>query len=194
VWSPLNPFRAVEYFSNFFEKPWRELFDGRLILVPDMPRSYVPTLIALILPELMLALGFCGMVGAIIVVARARSAPAGIPAAVGRRAALFALLLAAALPVLVAVATRPAMYNGIRHFVFLMPPFAVLGGLAAAWIARRLPRYGVAAIAATSIVLVAVIIPPFRQRNGRSGHSPVPGGGRDGRTRAVTAERWRGCC
>ena len=52
VVAPLNPFHAVEYFSNFFEKPWRELFDGQLILVPDMPRSYVPTLFALQLPEL----------------------------------------------------------------------------------------------------------------------------------------------
>jgi hypothetical protein len=50
VISPLNPFRAVEYFSNFFEKPWRELFAGQIILVPDMPRSYVPTLVALTLP------------------------------------------------------------------------------------------------------------------------------------------------
>jgi len=45
----LIPFHAVEYFSNFFEKPWRELFDGQLILVPDMPRRYVPTLLALTL-------------------------------------------------------------------------------------------------------------------------------------------------
>ena len=57
VVAPLNPFHAVEYFSNFFEKPWRELFDGQLIPVPDMPRSYVPTLVALKLPELLLALG-----------------------------------------------------------------------------------------------------------------------------------------
>ena len=28
VIDPLNPFRAVEYFSHFFEKPWQELFDG----------------------------------------------------------------------------------------------------------------------------------------------------------------------
>jgi Dolichyl-phosphate-mannose-protein mannosyltransferase len=158
--SPLNPFRAVEYFSNFFEKPWRELFDGRLILVPDMPRNYVPTLIALNLPELMLALGLCGMAGAIIVVAIARSERAGTPAAVGRRAALFAVVLAAALPVLVTVATRPAMYNGIRHFVFLTPPFAVLGGLAAAWIARRLSRHGVAAMTAAAVVLLAGIASP----------------------------------
>ena len=34
VTSPLNPFRAVEYFSNFFERPWRELFDGRFDSCP----------------------------------------------------------------------------------------------------------------------------------------------------------------
>ena len=45
--TPLNPCRALTYFSHFFEEPWRELFGGELILVPDMPRSYVPTLFAL---------------------------------------------------------------------------------------------------------------------------------------------------
>src|SRR5438105_212816 len=54
VSSPLNPLRAVEYFSHFFEKPWQELFDGRIISVPDMPRSYVPTLLVLKLPPILL--------------------------------------------------------------------------------------------------------------------------------------------
>ena len=159
VVSPLNPFRAVEYFSNFFERPWRELFDGQMILVPDMPRSYVPTLAALTLPELMLALGFCGMVGAIVVAARGR--PGRLGASAGRRAALLAVVLAALLPVVVTVATRPAMYNGIRHFVFLTPPFAVLGGLAAAWIARRLERYGRSAMAAGAAILIAGFASPI---------------------------------
>ena len=57
VLDPLNPFRALEYFSAFFEKPWEELFGGALIAVPDMPRSYVPTLFALQLPEIFLVLG-----------------------------------------------------------------------------------------------------------------------------------------
>ena len=42
VVDPLNPLRAIETFSHFFEKPWQELFDGALIEPPDMPRSYVP--------------------------------------------------------------------------------------------------------------------------------------------------------
>ena len=38
VTEPLNPLRAVEYFSHFFEKPWKEMFDGVALPVPDMPR------------------------------------------------------------------------------------------------------------------------------------------------------------
>jgi len=157
VLEPLNPFRAVEYFSNFFEKPWRELFDGRLIPVIDMPRSYVPTLFALKLPALLLALGLCGTVGAIVAAARGEDRSA---AAAGRRAALFSTALAAALPILVTVAARPAMYNGIRHFVFTFPPFAVLGGVAAVWIARRLQRLGTAAILAGGLAFAAGIAAP----------------------------------
>jgi len=155
VVAPLNPFHAVEYFSNFFEKPWRELFDGRLIPVPDMPRSYVPTLVALKLPEILLALGCCGIGGAIVAfVSRSRGGNAG------HRAALFAVLLAATLPVLITVAARPAMYNGIRHFVFVVPPFAVLGGLAAAWIAQRLQRHGRVALGAGALVLLLGVASP----------------------------------
>jgi len=159
VLSPLNPFRAVEYFSNFFEKPWRELFDGRFVLVPDMPRSYVPTLMGLTLPELMLALGIGGTIGATI--AALRGDQPGAKAGVGSRAALLATVLAVALPVAATVATRPAMYNGIRHFVFLMPPFSALGGVAGAWMVARMQRYGRAAAAAAVAVLFAGIASPI---------------------------------
>ncbi len=157
VVSPLNPFRAVEYFSNFFEKPWRELFDGQLIPVIDMPRSYVPTLLAVQLPELMLALGLCGTAGAIFAIA---SKADHSTAAAGRRAALLATVLAVLLPVLITVATRPAMYNGIRHFIFVLPPLAALGGLAAAQIADRLVRHGRIAVGAGVLVLLIGIASP----------------------------------
>ena len=158
VLSPLNPFRAVEYFSNFFEKPWRELFDGQLIPVIDMPRSYVPTLFAVQLPELLLALGLCGTTGAIFAVARNGDRSAGDA---GRRASLLATVLAVVLPVLVTVATRPAMYNGIRHFVFVLPPFAALAGFAGAYIAKRLASYGKVVAAAGLVVFVAGLASPI---------------------------------
>jgi Dolichyl-phosphate-mannose-protein mannosyltransferase len=158
VVSPLNPFRAVEYFSNFFEKPWRELFDGQLIPVIDMPRSYVPTLLAVQLPELMLVLGLCGTAGAIFAIA---SKADHSTAAAGRRAALVATVFAVLLPVLVTVATRPAMYNGIRHFIFVLPPLAALGGLAAAPIADRLVRHGRIAVGAGVLALLIGIASPI---------------------------------
>ena len=149
VAAPLNLFRAVHYFSHDFETPWRELFDGRLIPIIDMPRGYVPTLIAVQLPELMLALGLCGMAGAIIAAGRqARTASR-------RSAALLAVVLAALLPVLLTIVARPYLYNAFRHLLFIVPPFAVLGGLAGAWIAARLKKAGRAASAAGALVLVA---------------------------------------
>ncbi len=153
VVAPLNPFHAVDYFSNFFEKPWRELFGGQLILVPDMPRSYVPTLLALQLPGLLLGLGIGGIAGAIACACRSRSG-------IGYRAALLATVLAATLPLLVTVAARPAMYNGIRHFVFTLPPLAALGGLAAACVLRWLGRYGRVAVAAGALISIAGVGAP----------------------------------
>ena len=155
VVAPLNPARAVAYFSHDFEKPWRELFDGRLIPIIQMPRSYVPTLVALTLPELMLVLGVCGTVGAVVAIGRKQYGT------IGRRAALISVLLAAILPVLLTIVARPYIYNGIRHLVFVVPPFAVLGGLAASWIAVRLQRYGATAVAAGSLAFVAGIASPI---------------------------------
>jgi hypothetical protein len=65
------------------------------------------------------------------------------------------------LPVLVTVVTRPAMYNGIRHFVFVLPPFAALAGWAAAYIGERLCRYGKLVAAAGVVVLVVGTASPI---------------------------------
>jgi Dolichyl-phosphate-mannose-protein mannosyltransferase len=153
VLEPLNPLRAAEYFSHFFERPWKEMFDGAAVLVPDMPRSYVPTLFALKEPEITLLLGLSGMAGAVLLVARR-------DVALARRASLLLMLLAAILPVALTVVTRPPMYNGIRHFVFVTPPLAVLGGMAGAFVFDQITRYGRAAVAAVAAVLLAAVAAP----------------------------------
>jgi len=130
IQKPLNPILASEYFANFFEKPWRELYEGKLYPVPDMPVSYLPHLFLLTLPEIMLILGVAGFFGALVAATR-RSL------AVDRRAALLLVALSPIVPVAVAMVLHPAFYNGLRHFVFVVPPFAVLGGLAAGWIVQR---------------------------------------------------------
>jgi Dolichyl-phosphate-mannose-protein mannosyltransferase len=126
IMEPGNPFHALTYFSHFFEKPWKEMFDGALVSVPDMPWSYLPTLFALQLPEVLLGLAIAGVAGTLMSLSRADVAP--------RRKTIFLMLtLAATLPLVVAMVKRPALYNGIRHFIFVIPPMAVLAGAAFAY-------------------------------------------------------------
>jgi 4-amino-4-deoxy-L-arabinose transferase-like glycosyltransferase len=121
-----NPFRALTYFSHFFEKPWKEMFDGALVSVPDMPWSYLPTLFALQLPEVLLWLLIAAIAGTLMSLSRS-------DVTARRKTILLMLTLAAVLPLVIAMVKRPALYNGIRHFVFVIPPMAVLGGVAFAW-------------------------------------------------------------
>jgi len=152
VADPLNPFRALEYFSRFFEKPWSELFDGEVIRVTDMPRSYLPTLFALKLPEIFLALGFAGAGWAVWIVC-------GPAVAAKRRAILLLLVLAALLPPVVTIALHPAMYNGIRHFVFVLPPLAVLGSMAGARIIEAVRVVSFGPIGGAALVAVGLVFP-----------------------------------
>ncbi|MPZ39084.1 MAG: hypothetical protein GEU95_13700 [Rhizobiales bacterium] len=150
---PLNPFRALQYFSRFFEEPWNEMFDGVRTKVTEMPRSYLPTLLALKLPELFGVLAAGGVVAALVGACRSSNTP-------NRRAMLLLVALAAALPVAIAVAMKPAMYNGIRHFLFVVPPLAVAGGLAGAWLFEALRRRGpLPATIAAAVFVVGVALP-----------------------------------
>lgn len=126
ILEPANPFHALSYFSAFFEKPWKEMFDGAMISVPDMPWSYLPTLFALQLPEALLFLTLGGVVMTSLSLSR-DSVPAR------RKTILLMLTMAAMLPLLIAMVKRPALYNGIRHFIFVIPPMTVLAGAAFAW-------------------------------------------------------------
>jgi hypothetical protein len=152
VVSPLNPLRAAEYFDTFFERPWREMFAGKLYSVTEMPIGYLPTLFALKLPEIMLALGLVGAAGAFVVALRG-----DVP--VNRRANYLLVALAALFPVALAIVSHPALYNGLRHFVFVVPPFAVLGGLAGGTLIERYAsrgraaRLGIAAVIAGALAL-----------------------------------------
>jgi Dolichyl-phosphate-mannose-protein mannosyltransferase len=153
ILAPLNPLRAAEYFDSFFEKPWREMFAGKLYAVTAMPASYLPHLFALKLPEVMLVLGLAGAAGALVAATR-RALP------LDRRANYLLVTLAAVFPVLLALIAHPAFYNGLRHFVFVVPPFAVLGGLAGAWLFDRTRPFGKAASAALTAIFIGGLALP----------------------------------
>jgi hypothetical protein len=150
--SPLNPIVALEYFSHFFEAPWHEMFAGQLLLVPDMPRRYVPTLFSLQMPLVFLLLMLAGTLIAII-------APFQRGEDTRMRALLVLLATAAFFPIVITVVERPAMYNGIRHFMFTVPPMAGLGGAAGALLWQRLAVRKTIAAAAV-VVFALALLPP----------------------------------
>jgi hypothetical protein len=151
IMQPGNPLQAVTYFSHFFEKPWKEMFDGALVSVPDMPWSYLPTLFALQLPEVLLGLLTAGVVGTFMSLSRS-----DVPGR--RKTVLLMLTLAATLPLLIAMLKRPALYNGIRHFIFVIPPMTVLAGTAFArgmtWLKENRRSWQPAAMAVFSFGLL----------------------------------------
>jgi hypothetical protein len=159
VLSPLNPLKAAEYFSVFFEKPWREVFEGRLIAVPDMPPSYLPIQFGTQLPEILIILAVAGVALAILRAIKGETPPS-------QRAVFILLAASVAFPVALAMTTRPAMYNGARHFVFLLPSMAALGGLAGSWLFERAAQFGRPALygaaAVTAVALASPVIEMVR--------------------------------
>ncbi|HEY9191521.1 MAG TPA: glycosyltransferase family 39 protein [Methyloversatilis sp.] len=144
--APGNLFKALTTFSHFTFQLYTVL-DGEVMKIGDVPRSYLPTYLAVRMPELTLA----GL---------ALALPAAIGSLRHRPGAWrrwLPVVLAASLPILLAVATRPSLYNGIRHFTFLLPPLAVIaaGGLHAGWQVVRQRRIRALCFAALCLLGVA---------------------------------------
>jgi len=124
--SPLiNPVRALLYFSHEIF-PYGTLFDGHYIPAADLPWTYLPTYIVLALPELVLLLAAAAPVVALV---QLRRADAWRDRA--RVLGLFMLGFAIVFPVAYAIAIQAVLFDGMRHFIFVLPPIAVAAALAA---------------------------------------------------------------
>jgi len=122
-----HPLRALAFFSHE-TFPFKTLFDGRFVPASDLPWTYLPTYILLALPELVLVLLAAAAVLAVVALARRDNW--------GRRETVlghFLLGLAIVFPVTYAIAIKAVLFDGMRHFIFVLPPIAV----AAAVIADR---------------------------------------------------------
>jgi len=117
-----HPLQALAVFSK--EIFWSKiLFDGHLVSANHLPWDYLPVFIGLALPELVLALLL--------------AAPIVAGTGLMRRGAwrcervlpLFLLGFAIVFPVVYAIAVKAVLFNGMRHFIFVLPPIAVAAAL-----------------------------------------------------------------
>ncbi|MBK1839647.1 glycosyltransferase family 39 protein [Azospirillum sp. YIM B02556] len=125
VLEPLNPLRALADFSHF-HYPIRTMLGGTEYWMYEVPRGYLARYLAVKLPLVMLAGAILGLMGLPAILRRD-----GLADGEGRTRAVGCGLvaLAALFPVVWFTVTHAPGYTAIRHFLFVLPPLAVLGGI-----------------------------------------------------------------
>lgn len=119
-----NPVRALFAFAHF-HYPIRTMFLGEAYEMGEVPRWYVPTYLAIKLPLTML---FGALLGLVFSFVRRRADP-GDRVSTDRRLGTWLIVFAAIFPVVCQVIVHGPAFTGMRHFLFVVPPLAVLAGI-----------------------------------------------------------------
>ena len=155
--APLNPLRAISAFDDF-HYPISTILGGHIYKMADVPRWYVPAYVGIKLTLLLLIGALLGLVHALL------PDPTGAAAAVEPRrsktwrkeTALIAL--AALFPLVCDVVAHAPGDTGMRHFLFVAPPIAVLAGLGLDGTLQRLEQFSPRiAIAGLAVVLLSLV-------------------------------------
>lgn len=124
VQGPLNLIAAFTSFTHFAFYP-PVLWNGEFIRADAMPWSYLPGLLLLQLPEYVLLGAICAICFAAGALRRPPRALVSEPCA--RQYVLVAGSFAA--PMLAYLVMNPTVYNGMRHFLFIVPPLVILAAI-----------------------------------------------------------------
>ncbi len=119
--APLNPIRGLLSFSQFHYEI-RTLLAGRVYMMSDVPRLYVPIYILIRVPLITLSGAALGMLLALL----SRPADDAVPT---RQKDIALVSLTAIFPVACQVICDGPAFTGLRHFTFVIPSLAVLAGI-----------------------------------------------------------------
>jgi hypothetical protein len=148
---------VIEAWKTFSRYSWSGtmLFAGRIVSSHDLPRAYVPTWLAVTIPDFLLVATAIVLVAALL----------GRPRRLWRLAEPDWLIVAAAsvVPIVFVVVRRTVLYDGIRHLLFAVPPFVVLVAVAITVLAEEIRRTTVRwavvlAVAAPMVVTAADMV------------------------------------
>jgi hypothetical protein len=147
--NPLShPLQAIRMASKFHVVV-PVLFEGRVIPSDQLPRHYLLAQLLLTVPPAVLLLAGIGMAAAAANALRRPDRP--------RTTVLVAIASWLALPLALFIALRPNAYDGMRHFLFLLPAVALFAAFGCEWLWSRLPagkaRIGLAVTLAAAALL-----------------------------------------
>ena len=137
VMNPINPVKALHAFSTY-PINLDTLVAGEWVKASHLPRDYLPDYLLVNLPEIVLVgLLLSGVAGVAWLIRRLHSGPrllVGLARSDRRHIGVSLVMLAAFFPVVFFILDQPTAYNGIRHFLFVVPPMAVLAALGLDWL------------------------------------------------------------
>ncbi len=147
--APLNPLRGLIDFGDFHYQI-HTLLNGHVYEMDKVPRLYVPIYLLIKLPLLMLA----GAATALLLVFWPGRTARG---ASDRRIETALLVFIAVFPVICEVVDRGPAFTGLRHFLFVVPAFAVLAGIGFDWLVNEFAAR-TRALAAGALTAIAGVL------------------------------------
>jgi hypothetical protein len=120
----INPFKAMDQTAHFDTKIV-VFFDGDRVPAIELPSSYIPTWFSLTMPEFYFASLLVGMFFVYRFFRRFKNDEANFE----RLVKVGMLVFAFCFPIATAIVMRSTAYNGLRHFIFLIPMLALLAGI-----------------------------------------------------------------
>jgi len=124
ILAPQNFLISVDTFLNF-PHPVPVLWDGETISSTHPPAGYLLLLLGMQMPEYLLL----GVILAAICAGRAVR-QGGVTLFTHHRAQQFLFIAGSALlPIIAFTILRPTAYNGMRHFLFIVPPLVILAAI-----------------------------------------------------------------
>jgi hypothetical protein len=123
VMSPTHPFEAIRAFSHF-SFDMTTVVRGVVVNIGEVPPTYLLDYLSVRLPEAFLL----GVISFIIFGLLHINMPLTLlnPK---KYVGYVAVVIAVVFPIVFVLFTKPALYNGVRHFTFILPPLAVIAAL-----------------------------------------------------------------
>lgn len=153
--APLRNFMGTLSFMADNPTELRLLFYGKIYRANNLPIRYLPALMLFTLTEPVWPLAFLGGLIAIIRAYRCKL----------EWKSLLPTFLWLAVPMLYVLTAHPPMYDGFRHFMFIVPPLFILAGIAMQaffdWVQSVWIRIPVMALLLLGGIIAGVQLHPF---------------------------------
>ncbi len=121
--SPLNPLRAIFSFAHFHYEI-RTIVAGEVYRMAEVPWWYVPFYLLIKVPLVVYAGALCAIGATIWAIGHG-----GLSRLPRRYVETAFIVFVASFPVLCEALAEGPAFTGMRHFIFVLPPLAVLAGI-----------------------------------------------------------------